>query len=175
MTTGTFSGEEFADQWFTTRKVSFMGGGSWTQWLQMWVRGKLGEAILYDPDDPIVGFNQSLSVDLGIQPTRFLRLAPQVAWERFLDGQTEVYEGTVSRLKVEAFATPKLWARVIQDVSSFNGRNSTEVLGAWEQSPGRALYIGGHTVVERGPEDEPVQSPEREWTVFTKMSWVFDG
>lgn len=174
MAVGEWSGEEFADEWFATRGMRFMGGGSWNRWLRMWVNGKVGEALLYDEDDPTVGQRTAVSVDTGIQATRFLRVSPQVSWERFTDNGDPVYSGLVGRLKIEAFATPVHWVRFIVDQSTFSGSSSQEALFAWERSPGTALYVGGHTKIVRGPEDEPISNPERDWTAFTKLSWVFN-
>ena len=152
-----------------------MGGGSLSQWLRLWIRGKAGEAVLYDESNPIVGRRNSVFADISLQPARFLRVAPQLGWERFDDAGAEVYAGAVGRMKVEAFATPTVWGRYIADVSTFSGRVSHEGLLAWEQSPGRAVYVGGHTAIVNGPDDEPIADPEREWTAFTKLSWVFNG
>jgi len=174
MAVADLTGEEFAEEWFVTRGMRFTGGGSWNRWMRMWVNGKFGEALLYDEDDPVVGQRAALSLDTGIQATRFLRVSPQVSWERFEDEGTVVYSGLVGRLKVEAFATPVHWVRFIADRSTFSGTTSQEALFAWEQSPGKALYVGGHTRIVRGPEDDPVADPEREWTAFTKLSWVFE-
>ena len=175
MGTTAWTSEEFADQWFTTRSVRFMGGGSLSQRLRLWIRGKAGEALLYDEANPVVGRRNSVFVDVGFQPARFLRIAPQVGWERFDDDGTEVYSGTISRVKLEAFATPTVWGRYIADVSTFSGRVSHEGLLAWEQSPGRAVYVGGHTAITNGTDEDPIADPEREWTAFTKVSWVFNG
>ena len=172
---GNFKGEEFADQWFDTRTVQAMGGASWTHWLRTWTNVEIGEGILYDEENPVVGQTQSLWLDVGVQPLTFFRVAPQLGWERFLDGGSEVYSGYVSRVKAEVFATPTLWARVIGDLSTFSGRRSYETLLAWEKSPGRAVYLGGHTSIETGTDDDPIDNPEREWTAFTKISWVFGG
>ncbi len=171
---GEFKGEEFADQWFETQSLKFMGGGSLTQWLRMWVKGKTGESLLYDADDPLIGIRHGIWTDISIQPARSIRIAPQLGWERFEDDGVQVYDGLISRVKMEFFATPTLWARLISDQSSFSGSQSYEALLAWEKTPGRAIYIGGHTAIVHGPEDDPVANPERQWTAFSKVSWVFE-
>ncbi len=169
-------GESFADQWFDTVSGSVMGGGTWTQWLRTWVRAGAGEGVLYDLENPGTGFKQQLYLDLSLQPFPMLRFGPSIGWERFSQGDRLVHEGEVLRVKLEIFATPTLWNRWIYDNNSFQDSESIESLLAWEHTPGRAVYLGGRTGVNRGTKDLPSPTKgEREWTLFAKMSWVFDG
>jgi hypothetical protein len=171
-----FEGEEFAEEWFDTARLSMMGGGSWTQWLRTWIVASSGEGILYDSDAPLKGLRHDVFLDVGLQPVPAFRIGPMVGWERFDSGDATVYNGTVSRLKLELFATPTLWNRWIIDASTFSETTSVETLLAWEKSPGRAIYIGGHTSLpSEGDDSASAGDPQREWAIFTKASWVFDG
>jgi hypothetical protein len=171
-----FEGEEFASQWFDTVRGSMMGGGSWTQWLRTWVVASSGQGILYDPQAPLVGLRHNVYLDVGIQPIPAFRISPMVGWERFDHGDATLYDGTVNRLKIELFATPSLWNRWIIDASTFSETSAVETLIAWEQSPGRALYVGGHTSLQSTADGSGSNNgSEREWAVFAKASWVFDG
>jgi len=167
-------GEEFADQWFDTVSGSVMGGASWTRWLRTWVRAEVGEGILYDEDNPSVGLKRKLKFDLSLQPFSAVRIAPQIGWERFTQGGTEVYDGAVLRVKLELYATPTVWNRWIYDKSTFDNSQSIEALIAWEHAPGQAIYLGGRTAVTKGTDDEPSDTEgKREWAAFAKASWVF--
>lgn len=167
-------GEEFADQWFDTVRGSVMGGASWTRWLRTWVRAEIGEGILYDEDNPSVGLKRKLKFDLSLQPFSAVRIAPQIGWERFTQGGTEVYDGAVLRVKLELYATPTVWNRWIYDKSTFDNSQSIEALMAWEHAPGQAIYLGGRTAVTKGTDDEPSDTEgKREWAAFAKASWVF--
>ena len=105
-----------------------------------------------------------------------LFLGPELGVEHFTNDGEEVYSGYVFRLKLEAYATGTVWGRLIYDRSSFNDSDAYETLLAWEHSPGSAIYLGGSTRLIRGTDDQPSPTDgEREWTAFTKASWVFGG
>jgi len=169
-------GESYAGQWFDTVSGSAMAGGSWTRWLRTWVRASTGEGVLYDESNPYVGHLSKGSIDVSLQPFERLFLGPELGLEHFTHDGEEVYSGHVFRLKVEAYATGTLWSRLIYDRSSFNDSDAYEALFAWEHSPGSAVYLGGSTRVIRGTEEQSSPTDgEREWTAFTKASWVFGG
>jgi hypothetical protein len=171
-----FEGEEFADEWFDTVRGSLMGGGSWTAWLRTWIVASSGEGILYDSQAPLVGIRHNVFLDVAIQPIPAFRISPMVGWERFENSGSTIYDGSVNRLKLEWFATPALWNRWIIDASTFSETSAVETLFAWEKSPGRALYLGGHTSLQPQTDGSGTgEGSEREWTAFAKASWVFGG
>ena len=173
---GEFEGESYAGQWFDTASGSIMAGGSWTRWLRTWVRASTGEGVLYDESNPYVGHLSKGSIDVSLQPLERLFLGPELGVEHFTNDGEEVYSGYVFRLKLEAYATGTVWGRLIYDRSSFNDSDAYETLFAWEHSPGSAIYLGGSTRLIRGTDDQPSPTDgEREWTAFTKASWVFGG
>jgi hypothetical protein len=168
-------GETFADQWFDTVSGSVMGGSAWTRWLRTWVRASAGEGVLYDPDNPSTGFEQALFFDLNLQPVPMISFGPTLGWERFTQAGTEIYDGTILRMKLELFATSRLWNRWIFERSTFDNGQSLETLFAWEHAPGRAVYLGGRTGVVEGTESSPSPTQgRREWTIFAKAAWDFD-
>ena len=86
--------------------------------------------------------------------------------ERFTDEGALVYQGIVSRLRVEAFASPHHWARLILDRSTFDELRGAELLFAWEDSPGTAAYLGGNLRGDGDPDN-------REWAALAKLSYAF--
>ena len=123
-----------------------------------------------------MGIRHNVFLDVALQPIPALRISPMVGWERFDNDNSNVYDGTVNRLKLEVFVNPTVWNRWIVDVSSFDESRHLETLIAWEKSPGQAFYLGGHTslpsVAERSASS--TEAP-REWAAFAKASWRFDG
>jgi len=171
-----FNGEEFADQWFDTVQGKIMAGGSWNRWLRTWIRASAGEGVLYDADAPSTGFINKVNTDITLQPFHSVHFSPQIGWERFTQGGDVVYDGHVLRLKLDLYATPRLWNRLIYDHSAFDDSDSYETLFAWEHSPGSAIYLGGTTSVIRGTEQSPSPNEgKRTWSIFAKASWVFSG
>ena len=169
-------GESYAGEWLDTVSGNMMAGGSWTRWLRTWIRASAGEGVLYDESNPSIGQKTKANLDINLQPIERLFLGPQIGIERFTQQGTEVYSGHVFRFKVEAYATNSLWSRIIYDRSSFDDSQAYEALFAWEHSPGSAIYLGGSTRLIKGTADQPSPTDgEREWTMFTKASWVFDG
>ncbi len=173
---GTFEGESFAGEWLRTARARAMVGGSVTHWMRAWLNVSSGEGVLYDPSSPSVGQLDKADVDVTLQPLDWLLLGPSIGLERFRIGEEEVYSGHVLRVKVEAYATQALWSRFIFDQSSFNDSHALEALFAWEHSPGSAVFVGGSTRQVTGTVLQPTATNgAREWTIFAKTSWVFNG
>ena len=164
-------GELYADTWLEYDRGSLFAVSRWNNWLTTFMDGSTGEAALYDPADPVIGWSNRAGLRVLIQPLPHLIIGPQISWEQFLLGDQEVYSGWVGRLKVEAFATPQLWARVLVDRTTFEDRDSLEALVAYERAPGKAVYLGG-SFAQQGS-GGAVDTPAPEWQIFTKLSWVF--
>ena len=110
-------------------------------------------------------------IRVQLQPSPRISLMPQIRWERFDLRDETVYDGWVGRLKLEAFATPRLWARILVDRSTFDNQSGLESLVAYEREPGKAVYLGGSLTSER--DDDSATASQPDWQLFTKMSWVF--
>jgi len=164
-------GELYAERWLRSDRGGFFFLSPWTSWLTTFTNFSTGQAALYDPDDPRIGWSYESSMRLEIQPSTHIKLTPQIAWERFLlDGDT-VYDGWVGRIKLEMFATPRTWARILLDRSTFEDRDSIETLFAYEREPGKAIYLGGSYAIEG--DEGAIASTKPQWQVFTKLTWVF--
>jgi hypothetical protein len=174
ITNGVIASELYADQWLEYSRFEAFTASAWTEWLHTRFGGSTGQSPLYDPLNPVIGWSNSLTGFIGLQPVPAVIVGPQVTWERFLLNGEQIYDGWVGRLKLEFFATPRWWARLIVDRSTFDERNSIEALFAHEQEPGKAIYLGGQ--IERGGLDE-LGAPDADlgphWQIFTKVSWVF--
>jgi hypothetical protein len=104
-----------------------------------------------------------------------LVVTPILTWERFNQDGEMLYEGLISRLKIELFANAHLWNRWILDQSTFTGNRSIETLFAWEHTPGRAIYLGGrHASGGLDINDEPNPKMDPSWALFAKLGWVFE-
>jgi hypothetical protein len=171
MAMGEHTEELYEDTYLESNRGEVFMVSRWTGWLTSFTEFSTGQAPLYDPDEPAVGWADRGGVRLIVQPTPRLIFSPHVYWEQFDLSGEEVYSGWVGRLKLEAFATPSLWGRMIYDRSTFTDTHTWESLVALEKEPGKAIYLGG-SLVQQGPEaEEP--STEAEWQIFTKLSWVF--
>lgn len=173
---GAHAGEQFADEWLEYDRIEMFTAASWTQWLRTQFGAETGQAPLYDPSDPLIGWSNSLSLHVGVQPVPAVIIGPQIDWERFwLEGE-QVYDGWVGRIKLELFASPKWWARFIIDRTTFEKKKVLEALFAHEREPGKAIYLGGQVAqggLDEIGEPDPKLGPH--WQVFTKVSWVFGG
>ena len=175
MLMGGPGGEEYEGRWLDYTSGTLMGGGSWNRWLRTRTRFKTGQAPYYEGDVPSVGIRHNASVEVGIQPFAAVVVTPTLTWEHFSQEGDLLYEGFISRLRVEFFATARLWNRWIVDRSTFTEARSLETLFAWEHSPGRAIYVGGRYAAGGiDDEDQPDPTLEPSWALFAKMSWVFD-
>ena len=165
------NGELYENRWLSADRGGFFFRAPWTRWLSTSANFSTGEAALYDPEDPSIGWSSRGGMRVQLQPSTHLTLSPEINWEQFELAGEEVYNGWVGRLKLEAFATPQIWGRILVDRSTFSHRSSLESLIAYEREPGKAMYLGGSVAREGDSE----QSEERDtlWQVFTKLSWVF--
>ena len=145
----------------------------WTRWLTTGGGFETGSSPLYDPAAPDVGWRDDVWGLLRVQPVPQLSAEFTATWKQFLLDEEQLYEGWVGRLRIEAFASRRVWLRGIVDRSTFAGTVRGEGLIAWEHSPGSALYLGGsQTAVDpwAAAEADPTALG---WQVFAKGSWVF--
>jgi hypothetical protein len=168
---GKRTGELYEGEFLEASRGQVFLVSRWNSWLTSFTDFSTGEAPLYDPSNPAIGWADRGGVRLIVQPTPPLIISPHLYWEQFQLNGDEVYSGWVGRLKVQAFATPRLWGRVILDRSTFTDRNTIETLFALEMEPGKAVYLGGSMAAD-GP-DAPEPSGDTQWQIFTKLSWVF--
>lgn len=170
-----YVGERFAETWFGVRRIEAGAGGSVTRHLSGWLWGATGEGLLYDPENPRIGWQDQVELGPEFLLTSWLQLGTSAAWERFLeqDGRL-VYAGYTARVRLEAYATSQIWARFIVDQSSFDDSFSQEVLLAYERTPGRALFLGGRFANSAvGSDADSDADSLQSWQVFSKLSWVF--
>ncbi len=161
------SGEEFCDKWLPSRRISVEAGGTWTKWLELSAGGSTGTAPWYDSEAPATGVKHSAWVSAGLAPIPLASLTLSGGWERFdLHGDT-AYSGWVGRARLDVNATRNLSGRLLLDYNSFDGRRSADALIAWEQAPGRALYLGGRVDPGAPGTDDPLS-----WQVQAKASWT---
>lgn len=160
-----YNNELFAGEWFTFHRWEGGGGGQLSTWLGLYTFAGGGQGLLYDADDPRLGLRHWVELEPTVQPVHWLELSAAAVWERFQEAQwgDVVYQGWTGRGKVEAFASRRVWTRLVIDHDAFNTRTSGEALVAWEPSPGRALYLGAGSSFQAVPE----------WGVFAKGSWMF--
>ena len=165
------TGELYEGTWLSADRGGAFLMSRWTSWIATYTDFSTGQAALYDSDDPRVGWSNRAGFRIQLQPSPRISLSPQVRWERFDLPDETVYDGWVGRLKLEAFATPRLWARILLDRSTFDNQSSVESLLAYEREPGKALYLGGS--LAREVDDQGNTQTPTDWQIFTKMSWVF--
>ncbi len=174
MIEGNHIGELYEEQWLVYDRLEGFTAASWTKWLRTRFGMATGQAPLYDPANPQIGWSTRIRGDIAIQPVPALIFSPVLTWERFLLNGQQQYDGWVGRFKIETFFTPQWWARLILDRSTFDEMRSIEALFAHEREPGKAIYLGGQ--IQRGGlnevgEPDPTLGPN--WQIFTKVSWVF--
>ena len=136
--------------------------GTPARWLNLDAEVEVGEKPYYA--DLHIGEFRAASGSLSLRPGAHILIRGQAGWERF-DSPTASYSGWVSRSRLELYATRELWLRLLWDHNSFDDLDRVTALGAWQVSPGRAVYLGGSTM---HLSDQPM-----EWQVFAKASWVF--
>ncbi len=156
-------GELWSDTWLDRHVGRLYAGGPWTDWLQLWGGTASGLSPYYDSDDPRSVLILRAIGELILEPVPRLALGFEGGWERAIDGGETLYDGWVGRARLDAYATRTLWARAILDRSSFSELTAAEVLMAWEQAPGRAIYLGGRV------DDD---GEELAWRLQSKVSWV---
>jgi hypothetical protein len=164
------TGELYEGTWLDYDRGFMFNVTQWTNWLTTVANYSTGQAALYDPANPAIGWSSRGMLQLVVQPHAHLIIGPEIQWEQFLLNGQEEYSGWVGRLKVEAFATPQLWARFLVDRSTFDETNTLEGLLAYEREPGKAVYLGG-SYAQQGV-SETSQDTSTQWQVFTKLSWV---
>jgi hypothetical protein len=167
----THRGERFAEVWLPYDRGYLEVSIPWVQQLETGGSLSTGTGALYDPLAPTVGWQDGVSGYVELEPVPQLSLALSASWERFLLDGDELYAGWVSRARLEAFASRRVWARLVGDRDTFRRTVRGEALVAWEHAPGSAVYVGG----SRGVTDPFVAGPATldEWQVFAKGTWVF--
>ncbi len=160
------AGETFADTPLSWSQPSLGARTSITRFVNLIVEGYTGTGPVYDPTAPAVGEIVGGTGTLTVQAGAHVTLSGSASAERLaLDGAA-LYEGVILRTRIDAYATPEWWARLILQRSTFDEAESAELLLAWEEGPASAIWLGGN-VADNGV-DEALQ-----WAVLTKASWTF--
>jgi hypothetical protein len=159
------AGETFADVWLDSRTAWVNYGAPLSTDWEISTYAYVGQSPFYDPVDPFVGEVAGGTATTKVQINRALSFSASAEGERFTDEGALVYQGIVSRLRVEAFASPHHWARLILDRSTFDELRGAELLFAWEDSPGTAAYLGGNLRGDGDPDN-------REWAALAKLSYA---
>jgi hypothetical protein len=160
------AGDLYAGELLVTDRAVVEVTGAWTEWLRTTAAASTGTGALYDPVAPTVGWKEAASWSVTLQPWERLALTGSGSAERLDVGSVGSYAGWVGRLKLEAYASRRLWARAIVDRTTFSDRDSAELLTAYEYWPGSAVYLGGSHQWYGDP------SVANTWAVFAKASWV---
>jgi len=149
---------------------AFSVGGRLMPWVRGYFLGVYGTTPIYDEADPRLGWSTFDKVQLTFEPVPRIAWLMSVSYLRVweLDGGDALYEGVVTRSRLEVFASRSWSTRWVVDYSSFSEVLRSEALVAWERTPGRAIYLGG---AGRGVQGAWLSEPE--WQVFAKASWVF--
>jgi hypothetical protein len=155
--------EEVIDgAWLSYEDLFVSLNGNPTRWLGGGLMLTAGEKPFYE--DLHIGQYSAATGNINLRPGSRLLLGASGSWETFVSEQT-TYSGWVSRARVEAYANRELWMRVLWDRNSFAEFDAVTALGAWQVSPGRAVYLGTSVSQQGG---DPM-----EWQAFAKASWVF--
>lgn len=169
---GAHGGEAFAGSWLERDRVYAEGTVPWARWLWTNAGVSTGTGILYDPLAPATGWQDDVWGQVTLQPFPSLSATFTGSWERFLLDGEQSYAGGVARVRIEAFASRRLWARVIAQHDGFSDTTLGEALVAWEHSPGSAFYLGASRTVG-DPAPGRALAPVDAWQVFAKGTWVF--
>ncbi len=163
---GSFGVERYKDTLLPWQNGMVMAGGPFTSWLRGRVLVSGGSGAIYDSADPRTGWVLSAMADLWFQPVSrvSVELGATALTLRERDFTT-VYEGWVTHVLLEVFATRSLSGRCVLDWSDFSETFGSQLLLAWEGSPGQAVYLGGSL------ETTAWEAPS--WQVFSKVSWRF--
>jgi hypothetical protein len=153
-------GERFADVWLPSMSAEAWVGGAPTRWLSLDSELATGTAPYYDPDAPLVGRKDAVYGGVTLRPLPVLALGAQVGWEHMLHEDEPLYDGLVTRARLDCSASRTLFARLIADANTFDDTRRGELLLAWERSPGTAVYLGGTGTL----------APEPGWSLFAKAS-----
>lgn len=161
--------EFYGGEWLSVGGGAFSVGGRLLPWVRGYLLSVEGTAVIYDEEDPRVGWSAFNKVQLTFEPVPrvawYVSAAHVRGWE--LDG-SDLYGGWIGRTRLEFFASRAWSTRVVLDYTSFTEVLRSESLVAWERTPGRAIYLGGALL---GPPADRTADPE--WQLFAKASWVF--
>lgn len=133
------------------------------RWLLLAGAASIGTGPYYDDLAPLVADRQAADVDLTVLAGRRLAASVLVEGERMATPEKTLYQGFVARTRLEAFASRQLSARVVVDVDTFDGGRDGDVLLAWENGPGRAVYLDGKVGWNSGRIDH--------WQIVAKATW----
>jgi hypothetical protein len=153
-------GERFAEVWLPSASGRTWVFGAPTRWLALDTSISTGTAPYYDAADPRVGWRDAVSGGLTLRPLPVLSVGASLGWEHLLYEGEPLYDGLVTRARLDCSASRTLFARIIADANTFDGTRRGELLLAWEQSPGTAVYLGGSGTL----------APEPGWSLFAKVS-----
>ncbi len=161
-------GTLWSDTWLPQRSPHLWIGEAWTEWLEAQLYLATGLRPYYDSSDPRSVWISDVEPGLTLRPWPWLAVGGTATWQQAQEDGDELYRGWVGRGRVDVFATRQLWARFIADRSTFSEARSAEALVAWEQAPGRAVYLGGRMDLPVDGSEDPIS-----WQVQGKVSWVF--
>lgn len=126
-------GEEFAGAFVQYQQPNAGFGGPFTRWLYAYARVYVGNGPIYDEADPRLGQQLSAEWEVRVQAGERLAIVVDGQAEGMSEGLALDYAGVVGRIRMDAFATPQLSARLIVNDSTFDDAVDTEVLLAWER------------------------------------------
>jgi hypothetical protein len=139
-------------------------------WKTVRFEGRLqfGEAVNYDPDNPLVGRNVELMAQVNVKPderldSEFLYLRSSLS---YADTRERLFAQDIYRTRVNYQFTPFHAVRSILEYDGFSKRLATSFLYSYTPRPNTALYVGYGDVLAEPSEEMRLPGLRRVSRVF---------
>jgi len=162
--------EEFAGQEFSKLYLSIGSDFQYLGWLPFGFYFRSGDAVYYDPDDPLAGRRNDFRVYFTLKPNKRLQLGLQFQKQTFWakESKEKLYDYNVARLSTTYQLSREISLRAIADYNHFQRRVYGSLLFSYVLQPGTVFFLGFDQRMQR---DDFGKYGRENYSVFAKFSY----
>ncbi len=162
--------EEFAGREFSKLYFSVGSDFQYIGWLPFGFYFRSGDAVYYDPDDPLAGRRNDFQLYFTLKPNKRLQLGLQFQKQAFWDGESKerLYDYNVARLSTTYQLSREISLRAIADYNHYQRRVYGSLLFSYVPHPGTVFFLGFDQRMQR---DEFGKYDRQSYSVFAKFSY----
>jgi uncharacterized protein DUF5916/cellulose/xylan binding protein with CBM9 domain len=162
--------ENYAGVDFRKAGISASGELQMIGWLPFGFSFRTGEDILYDPDEPFLGYSNAYGLYFTLKPSNRLRMSMSFSKETFWEkrGGDQVYDYNVLHTRTTYQISKTLSLRAILDYNHFYRQIYGSFLFSYVLKPGTVFFLGVDDDYHR---DDSGLYRAQSYSVFLKFSY----
>lgn len=162
--------EEYQGREFNKLYLSIGSDFQYLGWLPFGFYFRSGDAVYYDPDDPLAGRRNDFRVYFTLKPNKRLQLGLQFQKQTFWaqEGREKLYDYNVARLSTTYQLSREISLRAIADYNHFQRRVYGSLLFSYVLRPGTVFFLGFDQRMQR---DDFGKYDRQSYSIFAKFSY----